>query len=129
MSSDSTPAISQPIHLRGVDLTSDDMPEPTPEQMERAVEQVELALRPLAERRLERALDEWSLALRQSSPETIQAEQAFLEDLYEQCGDPDTNDEMYAVVEIVVHRRKTVVERNKAEWRRARNRRKRGRRK
>ena len=128
MSSDSTPAISQPIHLRGVDLTSDDMPEPTPEQMERAVEQVELALRPLAERRLERALDEWSLALRQSSPEVAKAEQALLEDLYGQCGDPETSDEMYAVAEIVDHRRKIMVERNKAEWRRKRNRRKRGRR-
>ena len=113
------------IQQCGVDLTSNDMPEPTPEQIEAA----ELALRPLVEQRLKRSLDEWYLALWQSSPETIQAEQAFLEDLYEQCGDPDTNDEMYAVVEIVVHRRKTVVERNKAEWRRARNRRKRGRRK
>ena len=105
-------------------MADDDMPEFTPEQME----QVEFALRPLAERRLKRALHEWYLALRQASPEVAKAEQAVLEDLYEQCGEPETNDEMYAVAEIVDQRRKIMVERNKAEWRRARNRRKRGRR-
>ena len=117
MSSDDTSAL-RTIALHGADLTQDDPPEFTPAQ----VEAVELALRPLAERALERAFDEWSLALRQASPETAQAEQARLEEMYDQCGKPETNAAMYTAAEVVDHRRKIMVERNKADWRRKRGR-------
>ena len=118
MSSIDAPRGLQDTQLHGIDMTQDDPPEFTPAQ----VEAVELALRPLAERALERALDEWSLALRQASPETAQAEQALLEEMYDQCGEPETNAAMYTAAEVVDHRRKIMVERNKADWRRKRGR-------